>query len=307
MSSREAWSAGLLRHLASQPFLREVRLRLDDATSDLHILNDALLHYPFPSLQKLVLDAPLLSSATDLVRMMHYCRLHTIALYLTDRILPTMSAELFEALQHHYSNDTLQAIEISWIIDVKNCALGDDDIFALTHLRPLLDFRHMRTFTLLIPMIYDLDNSDIKLIADRWPLLIKLQIGHDWGFSLPPQLTWSGIAYLLHRCPQMINLSIALDSRVDDVVLMTSLPNFRPNCHLRFLYMLDSVIEDVETFAHSLFAIAPLVALLSGTGYESAELEISPPLKASAFFSQVDSVVWELRRTRMREEFGFLD
>lgn len=68
---------------------------------------------------------------------------------------------------------------------------------------------------------------------------------------------------------------------------MTSLPNFRRNRHLRFLYLLYSVILDVEIFAHSLLAIAPLAAGLSRWEYKSAEFGI-PPLgfKVSVFIFQ---------------------
>ncbi|KAM5545150.1 hypothetical protein V8D89_001261 [Ganoderma adspersum] len=150
----------------------------------------------------------------------------------------------------------------------------------------------MRTLVFLIPMVYDLDNGDVRLITDSWPLLIKLHLGHNWGFSIISELTWSGIAYLLSCCPQMIDLSILLDSTVDDVALVMSLPDFRHLRHLCFLDILDSIIRDVEIFAHSLFTIAPLVVVLCGWGYESAELEISLPLEASVFISQVDNVIW---------------
>ncbi|PIL32925.1 hypothetical protein GSI_05043 [Ganoderma sinense ZZ0214-1] len=166
----------------------------------------------------------------------------------------------------------------------------------------------MRVFSINTPLIVEMGNEDLKAIANAWPLLVGLLLLDGWGFVNLPEVTWAGVAYVLHKCPQLITLSLSLDTRIDDVALMTSLPSFRPNMHLRFLSITDSVLDEVEVFVHSLFAIAPLVVGIDGWGHESEMLEISVPMaNASAFLDQVESLMWELRRTRMRDQFAFLD
>lgn len=308
ISSPEPWPVPFIQHLSRQPFLREVRLRMDTETScDLAFLHTASLHYPFPSLQILSVMVPSLTPCVKLIQMMRTCRLTTAIFHLTDHVFPSEIADLFAALLEHCSTATLQVVEIH---RPSKCDwnLSDEDAFHLAHLESLLRFPHMRSFTIETPLIVDIDNNDLKAIADAWPLLVSLLFMDGWGFMNLPEITWAGVGYLLWKCPQLIYLSISLDSRIDDVALTTSLPSFRPNTHLRFLWVTDSVLDDVEVFAHSLFAIAPLIVGIDGHGHENETLEISVPLaNPSAFLDHVESLMWELRRTRMRDQFAFLD
>ena len=308
ISNPKPWPVPFIQHLARQPFLREVRLRMDKETSDdLGFLHTAYLHYPFPSLQLLSIMIPSLGPCATLIQMMRTCRLTTVVLYPTERVFPSEIAKLFAALHDYCSPTTLQVVEIHRR-NQRDWVLSSDDAFHLDHLEPLLHFPNMRVFCINTPLMIDMGNEDIKAIADAWPLLVGLMLVDDWGFVNLPEVTWAGVAYLTHMCPQLITLSISLDSRIDDVALVTSLPSFRPNMHLRFLSITDSVLDDVEVFAHSLFAIAPLVVGIDGWGHESEVLGISVPMANSfAFLDQVELLMWELRRTRMRDQFAFLD
>ncbi|KAI1786644.1 hypothetical protein LXA43DRAFT_50651 [Ganoderma leucocontextum] len=307
-SNPEPWPVSFIQHLSRQPFLREVRLRMDKETSDdLGFLHMASSHYPFPSLQLLSIMVPSLTPCVTLIQMMRTCRLTTAVFHLTGRVFPSEIADLFAALHEHCASATLQVVEIHRSNN-RDWDLSSEDAFYLTHLEPLLRFPNMRVFSINTPLVVDMGNDDLKAIADAWPLLVALLLMDNWGFVNLPEVTWAGVAYLAYKCPQLIALSLSLDSRIDDVALTTSLPSFRPNTHLRFLSVTDSVLDDVEIFAHSLFAIAPLIVGIDGWGHESELLEISVPLASpSAFLDQAESLMWEMRRTRMRDQFAFLD
>ncbi|PIL32914.1 hypothetical protein GSI_05032 [Ganoderma sinense ZZ0214-1] len=283
---------------------------MDKETSeDLGFLQAASLHYPFPSLQLLSLMVPSLTPCVKLIQMMRTCRLTrtTAVFHLTDRVFPSEISDVFTALYEHCSLATLQVVEIRRRNN-RDWDLSDEDAFHLDHLQPLLRFPGMRSFTISTPLIVDMANDDLRAIADAWPLLVTLLLMDDWGFVNLPEVTWAGVAYLLWKCPQLMILSLSLDSRIDDVALTTSLPSFRPNMRLRFVSVTDSVLDDAEVFAHSLFAIAPLVIGIDGWGHKNELLEISVPMANSfAFLDQVELLLWELRRTRMRDHFAFLD
>ncbi|KAI0705290.1 hypothetical protein C8T65DRAFT_696414 [Cerioporus squamosus] len=100
---------------------------------------------------------------------------------------------------------------------------------------------------------------------------------------------------------------LMFDSTSDDLETITSLPEFRPNMTLRHLNLQDSILGDMDTFAHNLFAIAPLTVGINGGAYELEDLGISPLLPPSIFYPQVEKIMWTLRRTRMRDQFAFLD
>ncbi|PIL32916.1 hypothetical protein GSI_05034 [Ganoderma sinense ZZ0214-1] len=250
---------------------------------------------------------PSLGPCATLIQMIQPCQFTTVVFHLTDRVFPSEIADLFAALHEHCSPTTLRTVEI-YGPQQRDWVFSSEDAFNLAHLEPLLLFTNIRVFSLSTPLVVEMGNDDLKAIANAWPHLVALLLLDDLGFMTLPEVTWAGVAYLTHKCPRLVSLTISLDSRVDDVAMTTSLPSFRPNTHLRFLSVMDSIFTDVEVFAHSLFAIAPLVVGIDGWGYEHETLEISVPLRdSSTFLDQVESAMWELRRTRMRDQFAFLD
>ena len=303
----EPWSRSFIQHLASQPSLREVTIWMDDeVASDLEFLSSEPFCYPFPSLQVLSLKTTSSASCVTLIQIMPACRLQIVYLRLSDRVYPADLADLFAAFHNHCSRSTLRVLEIDREEDY-DWTLTGEDAFYLDHMESLLSFPNIRIFVLAMPLVMEFRNEALRKIADAWPLLVSLGLEEGWGFNTPAEITWSGVAYLAFKCPQLINLSISLDTRVDDVALTLSLPGFRPNTSLRYLSVQDGLLGDADLFAQSLFAFAPLIVGIDGWGFDSEELEITLPLEAPAFFDQVEVLMWELRRTRMRDKFAFLD
>lgn len=304
------WTVEFLQHLARQPFLRRVRFDLsnEDIADNLsQLLYNATPHYPFPSLQKLYIAVANLRPCIDLIRGMHRCSLHTLDVDLRDHIFARDLAELFTALREGCALHTLQVVDITIELDREWCTQDDEYYFVFEDLEPLLAFHNMRLFRLEVHLAFELNNYAICSVADAWPLLVDFRLG-SFGFFCPPDITWAGLAYFVWKCPQLIFVSLAWDTTRDDVALITSLEDFRPNKALRLLWAADSIlVDDVERFAHPLFAIAPYVHVIDGSAYDAPDLGINRPPDTHAFYAQVETIMWELRRTRMREEFGFLD
>ena len=300
------WSREFLCHLASQLYLRKVRLSIgvEDAVN-LTFLYHQTIHYPFPALEKLWLEVPSISSASELLRMMQMCRFHTLDLQVSERIMPEDLLYFFHSLRHFCLSHTLQVLLIGGPCDMK-WSYGQDDNFFFADLEPVLVFTRMRRFKLAAPLVTSFDNGAMKSIADAWPLLVDMCIG-GYGFLYTPSITWSGLGYLLWKCPEMEDLAIAFNSTVDDLESITSFAGFRPNRSLRHLYLQDSILGDVDSFAENLFAIAPLTVGINGHAYDNEELGIFPMTPPGMFYPQVEKILWELRRTRLREQVAFLD
>lgn len=305
--SPEPWSDDFLCHLAMQPYLRKVRLVIDVETSvDLSFLYDVPTHYPFPALEKLWLDVPSISTCSELLRMMQSCQLHSLDLTVTERVKPEDLSYLFVCLRHYCVKHTLQILCISGPWDKSWILIEEDHLYG-TDFEPLLVFTSMRRLVLKAPLVVLIDNDAIRNIADAWPFLMSLRIGVGFGFLARPMITWSAIAYILWKCRKLNTLDLSFDTTTEDLETITSVPEFRPNNRLRHLYLEDSILGDVETFSERLFAVAPLTVAVNGNAYEDDESGIFPPVPPSIFYPQVETIMWGLRRTRMREEFAFLD
>ncbi|KAI0705291.1 hypothetical protein C8T65DRAFT_740867 [Cerioporus squamosus] len=90
---------------------------------------------------------------------------------------------------------------------------AQEDYLCFVDLEPLLVFTRMRRFKLRAPfVIMEFANDAIKSIAGAWPVLYGLCIGGD-GFLGRPSITWSGLAYLLWKCPELEALDFAFISK----------------------------------------------------------------------------------------------
>ncbi|RPD58120.1 hypothetical protein L226DRAFT_156608 [Lentinus tigrinus ALCF2SS1-7] len=305
VTAEQSWSADFLQYLAEQPHLRKVRLRVD--AEDAHNLQSlhATAHPPFSSLQSLYLVFPALSSCIELLRVMGSCRLFTLDITVEQRPLPPDLAEFSAVLRQHCSLSSLHVLQIMSPLD-GGWYPGKEDFLAVEDMEPLLDFPFIRRFILKSLFVVTFDNNAISRIGLAWPLLIALVIG-EYGFCTHSNITWIGLAHLLHNCPQMEVVHLSLDATSTDVGGMTSLPEYRPNKSLRYLGAQDSVLGDVELFAESLFAIAPLCHVIDGDVFECEDVGIQAPMDPIAFYGQVETVLWEMRRTRLRDQFAFLD
>ncbi|KAI0800386.1 hypothetical protein C8Q74DRAFT_1236194 [Fomes fomentarius] len=311
LAAPSPWPIELLQHLAALPFLRKVRLDIDEeAGADLSFLHSATIHNPFPSLQKLWITVHNLTPCIELIKLMDVCRLHTLDIDVCENILPAEVGALFRTLREHCALDTLQSVEITIDMDPKwQPDDADLDTYLIFEdLEPLLAFPSIRLFVLELHMHVELDNYAIGQLADAWPLLCNLRLG-SFGFCCPTGITWAGLAYLVYKCPQLIFLCLPWDATTQDIGKITSLPDFKPHRHLRGLWASDSIIreDDVGRFAECIFSIAPFIQVLNGYAYYNSQLGIEAPSDVNAFYAQVETIMWGLRRTRMRNEFGFLD
>ncbi|RPD58102.1 hypothetical protein L227DRAFT_196640 [Lentinus tigrinus ALCF2SS1-6] len=304
VTTEQSWYPEFLQYLAERPHLRKVRLRINaEDAHNLQSLYHATTHPPFSSLQSLYLVCPALSSCIELLQIMGSCRLFTLDITVEQWPLPPDLAEFSTVLRQHCSLSSLHVLEIMTPLQ-ETWHPTQESFLEIEDIEPLLDFHCMRRFILWSPFIVVFDNDDITRISLAWPRLVTLYIG-EYGFATNSDITWAGLAHLLHNCPQLERLHISLDATSTDVGVVTSLPGFRPNTSLRYLGAQDSVLGDVELFAESLFAIAPLCFIIDGYAFECEDIQA--PMDPIAFYGQVETVLWEMRRTRLRDQFAFLD
>ena len=298
----DPWPVPFLQYLARQQFLKKVFLKLDcEVSENMNIFRDATPHYPFPSLQCLDIHVPDISACTTLIQIMNTTRLHTLHVALIKSATASQVGELFAALDAHCSHATLQVVEIVQDRDIPQILPSKDDIFDIRHLRPLLRFPHIRALILWTALVYEFDDDAICEIADAWPAVVYLSIYDHWAGTTTPKVTWSAIAYLLSRCPQLHELIISFNSTKYGAAQLVLPPSFRPHRHLYSLGSLRCVVRDSTSFSDTLFSLASRVL----------EVKIPFPIfsgpEESGFAEKIENTMWELRRTRLRDEFGFLD
>ena len=305
----DPWPEHFLQYLAGLPYLRRVHLTLDDVSANnMGIFYTATPHFPFPSLHTLQLRLPTIIACSDLIILMNTHRLHTLSIVITDGVLPWEVEELFDLLYKHRTGPTLQVVDISFQPTTSSYWDVPDEPFVFEHLESVLYFRNMRIFRFIVPFFYKLGDEEIECIADAWPLLIQCRIGGRWGFTCESFITWSGLAQLVSKCPNLVELGISFDPRQDDMSSVTERNDFRPNHNLRYLNVQDSDLHSVEVFARQLFIIAPRIMTVLGRGPDDRDLDvIDISTGPHAFLEQVETMMWELRRTEMRDEFAFLD
>ncbi|RPD58097.1 hypothetical protein L226DRAFT_512047 [Lentinus tigrinus ALCF2SS1-7] len=260
------YSEDLLFHLATLESLRSAYLAFNEDTAAMDMSFLSPLHYPFPSLDSLYMTTPTLSSCTELIRAMHTCRLRIVSFEFFEHSDTLELYNLLLTLHDRCSHNTLQSLFIE-----DNCSpVGEFWLSPHTHyltidiLHPLLMFPHMRALWIAMPLVGRLNDDDLAHIANTWPLLIDLQLLNHYRWYERPQITWAGVAYLTWNCPQLIELALAVDTAIDNVVKVCREPQFRPNRSLRFLDMLDSPLGDLEVAFRSIHAFAPLVLAVHG-------------------------------------------
>ncbi|RPD58094.1 hypothetical protein L226DRAFT_561915 [Lentinus tigrinus ALCF2SS1-7] len=271
VASIPTWSpsADILLHLAQQPHLRDVFLSLDEETADLSWLQPVSLRYPFPSLDTLDMRSPTLSSCATLINLMGPCALRLVRLQPIEGPPPASDfRDVFVALRTHCSVRTLQSIVVEYYPEAPGCTTTSEEHSLTGDIVSILyPFSQLRFLQLQTPFHCFMVDQDIKDMADHWPLLIELRIADQFSWcTIPFETTWAGLAYLAWKCPQLIEVALAIDMTVDNVAETTCQAGFRQNMHLRLINCLDSTMCEVEQCARSVHAFAPLVWEIWGNG-----------------------------------------
>ncbi len=304
------WPREVLLHLSQQEHLRDIYLSLDEDTANLTWLQS--VRYPFPSLDTLDMRCPSLKSCATLIKLMGACTLRLLKFEAAEGPPPTTDLqELFVALRTHCSVSTLQSLLVEYYADRskdggRTETSQEEHSFTGELVSPMYAFSQLRFFRLHTPFVSFLNDQDLRDMADHWPLLIELRLADDWEwFAGPFDTTWAGLAYVAWKCPQLIEVAIAMDMRADNVTETTSQEGFRPNRHLRHINCLDSVMCDVEMCARSVHAFAPLVWEIWGHGWgewdEDHASKRPPDQDPIGFYETATSMIQE---THASEEFA---
>ncbi|KAF7986707.1 hypothetical protein HWV62_20238 [Athelia sp. TMB] len=122
----------------------------------------------------------------------------------------------------------------------------------LSTIAPLFSFPNIGLLRI-SPHTFDMNNDDLRTIAQNWPDLISLHLG-GYGWGLPSKITLSGLVPLLNTCSKLLYLSLAIDATIVDTSL-DEITFTRSNIHLKALCLQDSRLEDPQMAAAFLSGI----------------------------------------------------
>ncbi|OJT12181.1 hypothetical protein TRAPUB_11291 [Trametes pubescens] len=295
-----SWSTDILRLIASKPFLRKAFVAVDEeVASDLPSLRSEALRYPFPSLESVYIITQALPAGTELVTLMTTCRLRIFTLDFEARTYPSEVQDLFTALRDRCTKATLQVVNVMTRKKLRDWSLtSDEDALTIDTVTPMLGFSGLRVFRLDIPFMAYINDDELGLMADSWPLLVDFRLQESWGFHMPSEITWAGVAYLVYRCPQLMHLFIALDMSSDNIEEVTSKPDFKPAPYLRHLHVLDSDFCDPEFLACCAHKLSPIFVEILGYGWHEMDddgEDLPPAQDPVAFFETATEFLWQMQ------------
>lgn len=301
-------SKDVLLLLASKPLLRNSFLAADEeAVSDLQLLRSDALRYPFPSLESVFILTKALPTGTELVKLMTTCRLRIFTLDFEVRTYPNEVEDLFTALRDRCSKTTLQVVNVMTRAKLDWSLTSEEDALIIDIIAPILDLSGLRIFKIDIPLMGHINDEELMLMADSWPLLVDLRIQESWGFNTASEITWAGVAYVVYRCPQIMHLFVALDMASDNIEEVTGKPDFRPAPYLRHLHVLDSDFCDPEFLARCAHKLSPVIVEIMGYGWHEINddgEDLPPAQDPVAFFETATEFLWQMQFPDRKRESG---
>lgn len=292
-------SKDVLLLLASKPLLRKSFLAADEeAVSDLQLLRSDALRYPFPSLESVFILTKALPTGTELVKLMTTCRLRIFTLDFEVRTYPNEVEDLFTALRDRCSKTTLQVVNVMKRAKLDWSLTSEEDALIIDIIAPILDLSGLRIFKIDIPLMGHINDEELMLMADSWPLLVDLRIQESWGFNTASEITWAGVAYVVYRCPQIMHLFVALDMASDNIEEVTGKPDFKPAPYLRHLHVLDSDFCDPEFLARCAHKLSPVIVEIMGYGWHEINddgEDLPPAQDPVAFFETATEFLWQMQ------------
>ncbi|KAH7930244.1 hypothetical protein BV22DRAFT_66416 [Leucogyrophana mollusca] len=133
-------------------------------------------------------------------------------------------ADLFATLASSCSPNAVHNVRISDITYPSIEVDPQDYTIGLQELRPLLRFAKLRHLHLDTECSFALDDTTLLEMAKAWPNIVVLSLNRYARWDIAAQVTPLGFLTLLQRCPNLAELSIAIDfSSID-----SELPLDRP-------------------------------------------------------------------------------
>ncbi|CCM02793.1 uncharacterized protein FIBRA_04904 [Fibroporia radiculosa] len=251
----------MLLCLAALPNLQTLHFRNGDIEhmgDDVEKLSDKTPSRTFPSLRIIDMTTVQLPSCTNPISRVRSSRVSQIRIHVEDKTLAKTIEEFFASLAIHSSRSAIQLLKLNFSQSGEN-----DANYAVTAqtFAPLLGL-NLRSLHI-DGCSMELDSDLVRLMAESWPRLYRLELGvnHSPTPSLP--VTLGGLVPLVQNCPNLAFVGLALDttinkqsSTVDDPIPVASfLPDIFPN--VRYIGSTwpseDTIEEDDEDVSDSEF------------------------------------------------------
>ncbi|KAJ7604091.1 hypothetical protein DFH06DRAFT_1114027 [Mycena polygramma] len=205
----------VLLHLSRLPRLRSLDLSKTDLDPQDFVSLVDISQDPFPALRKLSLDDTTVESATELVNMMHDCRLDDFFMCTDIFSLQAATGKLYAALAGHVSHITLHSM---WMIEMRD-ELVPPPVDAIASyvitghtLTPLFSFKNLALVHLTGPVGFDIDDTRAWDMARAWPQIRSLTLNSSTALHHPSSMTLHGLRAFATHCAELRRLAIAFDA-----------------------------------------------------------------------------------------------
>ncbi|KAH9888355.1 hypothetical protein C8Q73DRAFT_794131 [Cubamyces lactineus] len=248
------WTEPMLTDLASLRGLRRTRAFLERA--DFPWLASAAVKPPFPVLEDLTLDAPVLDNCTAFLAALGSLKLRALTVKCDRRPSATALNRFLSALSVCSAPGTLRALSITDSGQAEPAPLDAHTNSAIhtEALLPLTSFTNLRALTIDLSAPLALDNTFPAAVLSEFHTLEELSLGATHGWGQRPVLTFTGLAQIIALCPLLGQLRIAIDtSHAEQLWNSASVGTglmVKENTRLRTIDLIDSyVAEDSNTGA----------------------------------------------------------
>ncbi|KAI0330394.1 hypothetical protein GY45DRAFT_752266 [Cubamyces sp. BRFM 1775] len=262
------WTESMLVDLASLRMLRRARMFLE--RPDFPWLASTAVQPPFPALEDLTLDAPVLDNCTAFLVALGSFRLRTLTVICDQRPSATVLNRFLSTLSICSTPSTLRALFMfgGGLAEPAAPDAHTDSAIHTEALLPLTSFTNLRTLAIDFTAPLALDNAFPATVLSALPILEELSLGAIHGWGQRPALTYIGLAHVVALCPLLEQLRIAIDtSQIEQLWnsggTMTGLV-VKENTRLRAIDLIDSyVAEDSSTstaavtLSHNLATLFP--------------------------------------------------
>ena len=224
-----------LRHLASLSRLH--KLQISNTSKDILESIGTLHCAVFSELQQLTLRETDIPSFIRLIAHLKPLRLQALTLFVEPNPTPAEIHSIFSALEKSTQHANLHRVVLKLLRRPANASTvpfrrGVD----ASILEPLLSFPNLTVVELNLPCLFDIEDEQVRAMAEAWPQLRRLQLGSLSGFWEASFVTCTGILALVRNCPELEYLALPFTASGDPVPLRSSLTPADVNKRITCLY-----------------------------------------------------------------------
>ena len=205
---------GTLVHLSRFPVLTQLSFGMSDTLPDQITPSESPLF--FPTLYKLRLDSEFLDTIS---RFLSRARLPAISDCTTlVKTCPSKQdvSSFFSSLRTSAIGHTIEELRLEQGFPTQDDEYVAEDprpVLDFEDLRPCMVFSNLHHIDITLGCRVDLTDSELLVLASSWPRLERLDINMSWGWNTSGGITPNGLRHLLQKCPSLILIGAAIDTR----------------------------------------------------------------------------------------------